>query len=293
MSSGTGVTYMIAEIDRMRRDLNLDESVSTLSANYLKQAIELREIDIDSHDRLASTILYITCRQKGAPVVLDEIVEVTRPNVSRKGITRKAKRIQNVLPIEIKLRDAVEFTRQYCQELDLSEDVIEDIVEIAERMEEENILVNNKVGTFAGSVIYAYARIEDLDLVQDDIAKVTNVTTVTIRNNYREVFDVVQRDVPRSVNPPETVADGLKRLEELSSPQASRAEDILESVTLDNTVSVSKGGIAGGGFVVAGRQEDGITDYEKVADTVGVGSETVRKHTKSIAGAYNESDQDQ
>lgn len=277
-----GLVYMMSEVDRMRQELDLERNVSRLAAQYLKQTVEADEVIIKSYDKMATAILHVTCQQKGIPLLIDDIIATTRPNVSRKGVLKKAKQVKKALPVEINLRNKVKFTAEYGEDLNLTKEDINNIRDLAERMKSDNVLVNKQTKSFAGAVIYAYSKLNDLGLSQKEVSNEIGVTTVTIRENYKKVYNSVEGETPARINPPDTIAEAFDLLNELSESQARKGRELYDSTNKVRDPTESAAGIAGGAFIIAGERNDGITNADEVAEVVGAGTETVRQYAEEI-----------
>jgi transcription initiation factor TFIIB len=160
------------------------------------------ERDAHPHDvgTSAAACLYVACKVERVPRTVDEVVAAT--DADRTHLLRRAKDVTSDLGIDLSaFADASRYVERYAAELDLPEAVTERATEVIDICEDAGIAGGKSPSGWAAAAIYNASVEADLDVRQDTLTELADVTHVTIRNRYQE-----QRDVLRERNPPPTTA---------------------------------------------------------------------------------------
>ncbi|EJN57151.1 Transcription initiation factor IIB (TFIIB) [Halogranum rubrum] len=184
--------FALSEIDRMASALGVPRSVREVAAVIYRRALDTDLIRGRSIEGVATSALYIACRQEGIPRSLEEVSSVAR--VDRREIGRTYRYIAHELGLPMSPVDPKQYLPRFCSELELSEDVQQRATTIIERTTAEGLHSGKSPTGFAAAAIYTAALLCNEKRTQRDIAKVAQVTEVTIRNRYREQLEVVGLD---------------------------------------------------------------------------------------------------
>jgi transcription initiation factor TFIIB len=179
--------FALSEIDRMASALGVPRSIREVASVVYRRALGDDLIRGRSIEGVATSTLYIACRQEGIPRSLDEITEVAR--VDRREIARTYRYIAHELSLEMKPADPKQYVPRFCSDLDLPEEVQAKANEIIDVTAEEGLLSGKSPTGFAAAAIYAAALLCNEKRTQNAVAEVAQVTTVTIRNRYQEQID--------------------------------------------------------------------------------------------------------
>jgi transcription initiation factor TFIIB len=125
----------------------------------------------------------------------DEVAD-TGPNlVTKKVLLRSSKRIAQELGLDTSLfTDTSQYVDRFCSILETSKEVRQRVYEIVNRCEEAGLSSGKSPMGWAATAIYLSGLEAGARLRQHDIAEVTEVTEVTIRNRYQEQQAFPQRD---------------------------------------------------------------------------------------------------
>jgi transcription initiation factor TFIIB len=184
--------FALSEIDRMASALGVPRSVREVAAVIYRRALDTDLIRGRSIEGVATSALYIACRQEGIPRSLEEVSSVSR--VDRREIGRTYRYVAHELGLDMPPVDPKQYLPRFCSELDLSEDVQQRAATIIERTTAEGLHSGKSPTGFAAAAIYTAALLCNEKRTQREIANVAQVTEVTIRNRYREQLEVVGVD---------------------------------------------------------------------------------------------------
>jgi transcription initiation factor TFIIB len=176
--------FALSEIDRMASALGLKQNIREVASVTYRRALSEDLIRGRSIEGVASACLYAACRIEGVPRSLEEIESASR--VERKEISRTYRYIEKELGLQIKPVDPAQYVSRFCSELGLDEEVKNKAQYIIDVCKEVDLLSGKSPTGFAAAAIYAAARLCDKNVTQREVAEVSNVTEVTIRNRYQE-----------------------------------------------------------------------------------------------------------
>lgn len=181
----------LIEILRMSSALDLTGSTHERAAVIYRRALDNDLIQGRSIEAVATSALYIACRKAGVPRSLDEFDDVAR--VDRIEIGRTYRKVVSELDIEMEPVDPRLFVPRFCSELELDEQVQQTTVEILDQVTEEGLHSGKSPTSLAAAAIYIAAKRNGCGRTQAEIAEVTQVTKVTIRNRYQEHIGTIDR----------------------------------------------------------------------------------------------------
>lgn len=169
--------------------------------------------------------LYVACKVERVPRTVDEVVAAA--DAERTTLLRRAKGVTSALGIDLSgFADATQYVERYADELSLPQAVADRAVDIVDYCEDAGVAGGKSPSGWAAAAVYNAAVEADLDVRQDTLTELADVTHVTIRNRYQD-----QRDVLRERNPPpESAADAVdwyRTYLPASEYVASRARDLL------------------------------------------------------------------
>lgn len=136
---------------------------------------------------IAGASLYCACKVTGVPVDPERFTTSGPELLTTKRLLRRTKEISHEVGLDATaFLDPTHYVPQYCQELGLGDEVIEQANEILRVSEEAGITSGKSPSGLAAAAIYCAARLTRERVNQDEVAEVANTSTVTIRNRYQE-----------------------------------------------------------------------------------------------------------
>jgi transcription initiation factor TFIIB len=185
-SSDRALINAFREITSMADRINLPKTIVD-RANYLfKQVHDGRNLKGRANDAIASTCLYIACRQEGAPRTFNEIRAVSK--ISKKEIGRCFKLILKALEISVDLITAGDFMPRFCSNLGLSNKVQRVATHIARKAVELDIVPGRSPISVAAAAIYMASQASEDKRNQKEIGDIAGVADVTVRESYKLMY---------------------------------------------------------------------------------------------------------
>ena len=175
----------LPEISRICGNLGISKNVQQEVASIYRKSLEKGLTRGRSIDALVAASIYLVCNMNKLGRTLDEVSTATR--VGRKELTRCYKILKKELGIRLRVNHPRDFIGGFCSKLGLPPEVLRrtnEIIDEAERLE----MIDGKSPTgVAAAAIYIAAYLEGRNRTQREIADISSVTEVTIRNRYKEL----------------------------------------------------------------------------------------------------------
>jgi len=188
------LAFALSELDRMASHLGLSRNVREAAAMLYRQAVERKLIRGRSIEGVTAAALYAACRQCKVPRTLDEIASVS--HVSKKDVGRGYRFIARELKIVVPPTNPTYYIPRFASELNLTGEVQAKAIEIL-KLASDNGLTSGRGPTgVAAAALYIASVMSNERRTQRDVAEVTRVTEVTVRNRYKELVEKLKLDVP-------------------------------------------------------------------------------------------------
>jgi len=185
--------FALSEIDRMASALGVPRSVREVASVIYRQALDRDLIRGRSIEGVATAALHASCRQEHVPRSLDDIAAVSR--VTRREIGRTYRYISQELDLELEPVDPKQYIPQIASELNVNDEIQHEAAEIVDRTTDLGLHSGKSPSGYAAAAIYAASRIVGPKLTQRAVAKVADVTVVTIRNRYQEQMEALDAEI--------------------------------------------------------------------------------------------------
>ncbi|SDN19611.1 Transcription initiation factor IIB (TFIIB) [Halogranum gelatinilyticum] len=181
--------FALSEMDRMASALGAPRSTREVASVLYRRALNEDLIRGRSIEAVSTSCLYAACRMEGIPRSLDEVTEVAR--VPYKEIGRTYRYIAQELKLEMQPVDPKEYVPRFASELGVSEEVKQKANEIIDVSAEQGLLSGKSPTGFAAAALYAASLLCNEKKTQREVAEVSQVTEVTIRNRYQEQIEAM------------------------------------------------------------------------------------------------------
>ncbi|MEM4782612.1 MAG: TFIIB-type zinc ribbon-containing protein [Halalkalicoccus sp.] len=186
--------YALGEIDRMASALGLPRPVRETASVIYRRALKADLLVSRSIEGVATAALYAAARLEAVTRSVDELAAVSR--VGDLEIKRTYRYLASELGLEVPPTNPIEYIGRFASELDCAPETERRARELVEAVVREGLHSGKHPVGIAASALYAAARLTGEGLTQHHISDVANVSEVTIRNRYREVLEVTDREGP-------------------------------------------------------------------------------------------------
>ena len=177
----------LGELDREANRLDLPRSIREDASVIYRRAAKNNLIRGRSIEGVVATSLYIACRICNLPRTLSEIAEVS--NVSKKQIAKNYRFLSRELDIKLKPTSPADYISRFASQLGLSGETQSKAIEIIRTANEKGLTSGKGPTGIAAAALYISSVLLGERKTQKDIALVSGVTEVTIRNRYKELSE--------------------------------------------------------------------------------------------------------
>ncbi len=181
------LTFALSELDRMASNLDLQKNLRECSAKIYRDAVEAHLIRGRSIEGVAAASLYAACRMYKVPRTLNEVAEIAR--VDKKEIGRSFRFISKELHLSLNPTRALDFLTRFISELSLSQQCQKTAKKIIRVAEMRGLTSGRGPTGVCAAAIYAASILTKERRTQRKIAKVSQVTEVTVRNRFSELIE--------------------------------------------------------------------------------------------------------
>jgi transcription initiation factor TFIIB len=183
------LTYAMNELDRFASQLGIQKTVKDTAAMVYRRVIQRRLIRGRSIESMMAASIYAACRMMHIPHTLDEITKFSR--IQKKELGRCFRLIIRELSLHIGTPSPVSFLEKYTHDLHVSVKTQHLATRILEQAKKIGATAGKDPIGLAGAALYIAGMKNNEHHTQREIAKLSNITEVTIRNRYKELIKIL------------------------------------------------------------------------------------------------------
>lgn len=187
------LAYAMSELDRLTSQLGIQKTIKETAAMIYRRSIKLKLIRGRSIEAMVAASIYTACRLSKMPRTLDDFAQNTR--INRRDLGRCFRLLLRELEIHIPTVKPTVFVSKFANELQISNQSQQMAVDILERAKRIGITIGKDPTGLAAASIYVAALSNGEKKTQREIAKVANITEVTVRNRYKEIVKNLNIDL--------------------------------------------------------------------------------------------------
>ncbi len=179
--------FALSELDRIASYLDLPRNIREEAAMIYRKAVEKGLVRGRSMESVVAAAIYAACRQHDAPRTLDEIAEAS--GIKKREIGRTYRFLAKELGLKLLPTSPIDYVPRFASALGLSGEVQAKAIQILKEAMEKELTAGRGPTGVAAAAIYIAATLCGERRTQREIAEVTRVTEVTIRNRYKELIE--------------------------------------------------------------------------------------------------------
>lgn len=173
------------ELDRMSSQLRISRTTRETSALIYRKTLEKHLSRGRSIDAVVAASVYAAARMRGIPLTFDDIAQ--RSKISKKELGKAYRVLITELNLKIPPPNPVTYIPRFTAELQLSESCQRKAVEVLHLAKQKGLTLGKDPKGVAAAAIYLAAILVGERRTQQEIASVTSVTEVTVRNRYKDL----------------------------------------------------------------------------------------------------------
>lgn len=177
-------------LELIKEKLGVSENVKETAAYIYRKAVE-REITTGRQiNSVVAASMYIACRNTQTLRSLKDISDAT--DIKRKKISQSYRAIVKQLDLKIPLVNQTNFILKISNNLKISSGTKNLAIEILNKATELDMVAGRDSAAMAAAVMYYSNAIRNEGFTQIQIANVSGVTAVTLRNKFHEIKEKIQ-----------------------------------------------------------------------------------------------------
>ncbi|NVM53994.1 MAG: transcription initiation factor IIB [Candidatus Helarchaeota archaeon] len=184
-SLARNLSKAMSELDRLASQMELPKNIKERAALIYRKAIKGDYIKGKKIGATVAASIYAACRLHKIPRTLEEITRYAK--VSKKELARNYRFIIESLKLKIPLMEGSDYVSRFSEELQLSPHIQKEACRILELARKKELTTGKDPKGLAAAALYITGVMEGERRTQRDIARVSHVTEVTIRNRYKEI----------------------------------------------------------------------------------------------------------
>lgn len=177
----------LSEIKRIVSVLGLPAYVEEEISRIYTEAVQRGLVRGHSTEAVVAGVVYAVLRMYDIPRTLNEVSEVT--GIDKKKVAKNFKYVSRNLNIRTLPIDPMNYVNRFASELKLRPNTQSKALDIVQVAVKEEITSGRSPKGIAAGALYIASKLNNERKTQAEIAKVADVTEVTVRNSYKELID--------------------------------------------------------------------------------------------------------
>jgi transcription initiation factor TFIIB len=180
------LTQALSELNKITNQLNLPKNVAETAAMIYRRAVQNQLIKGRTIQGLVAASVYTACRQCTLIRSLEDVADAA--NISRKEAAKNYRFLYNELKTDVPQVDRDNLISNYVSKLRISGLTEQKARKILEIAESQKLTIGKAPEGVTAACIYIACRLMEEHRTQGEIARVAQITEVTIRNRYKELM---------------------------------------------------------------------------------------------------------
>jgi transcription initiation factor TFIIB len=175
---------------RFANTLNLPNKVFEEAAMILRRGVENRIIPITNISMChIATAIIVACRAGGVPITARDVADIA--NCSENDVINMVKTVSDALNIRAMHTPPEELAQKLASELNMSAKAVSKAIDVIKRARDAGLVDGKHPAVVAATAVYVAGILTDEYVTQKNLAKIANVSEVSIRHYYKEFMKLV------------------------------------------------------------------------------------------------------
>ena len=196
-SMDRNLAFAMSELERLSSQMGFQRTTRESAAMLYRKVIEKNLIRGRSIEAMVAASIYLACRMSGIPNTLDEFASNSR--IGKRELGRCFRLILMELRIRLASPTPCHFVARIGNELNLSNQSQQIAIKILNGAKKFGITAGKDPSGMAAASIYIAALHTGEHKTQREIARIANITEVTVRNRYREIVKCLKLKIESNI----------------------------------------------------------------------------------------------
>jgi len=183
-SSEKNLRIALLEIEKLKEKLFLSDIVVERSAYLYRKSANSELIRGRSIKGMVGACVYVACREMDISRTINELSYNLQ--IPKKSLTKNYRLLLQNLSLKILTPDPVHRIIKIANNLELSENTKRESIKIFDRLKKHDLVSGKNPESIASTVIYMASILTSENISQKKISEISGISTVTIRNHYKE-----------------------------------------------------------------------------------------------------------
>ncbi len=183
-SSQRNLMLALLEIAKLKEKMALSDGIVERAAYLYRKASEKKLVRGRSVKTIVGACIYAACRDFETNRTIIEISK--NMDEKRKPIAQSYRMLFRRLNLQISVPDSTNSIVRFSNNLGLSEQIKRDAILILDTLKEKQLVSGKKPDAVSATVIYMACIRNNENISQNKISKVSGITSITIRNRFKE-----------------------------------------------------------------------------------------------------------
>jgi transcription initiation factor TFIIB len=182
---GPPVMSVDSEIFRQSSLLDLEDGLMYEVQHFYETVRSNGLTKYKQEERVITALIYVICRRDGIPLTLHKICDVLKTDY--RSINKVYRYLVKKTGLYIPPTTPTEYLERFARELKMSEETVLKAKNILQKVRKTGAISGKGPAGVAAASLCLASDIQKLSASQKEIAQISGVTQVTIRNRYREL----------------------------------------------------------------------------------------------------------
>ncbi|MFQ5884545.1 MAG: transcription initiation factor IIB [Thermoplasmata archaeon] len=179
----------LSEIATISSRMGLPRQIREDAAVLYRRAASKGLVRGRSIKEVAAASIYAACRQSDVPRTLDEVC--VHDTIDKHDVGRTYREMARELVLNLRPQTPEDYMNRFCNKLRLGLEVQRRCADIVEELRDKKLVSGVNPTGIASAIIYIACLDMKKPRTQKEIARVSSVTEVTLRNRFKEITELL------------------------------------------------------------------------------------------------------
>lgn len=188
-SADRNLAQAMAELDRLSDRLHIPAPTKEEAAIIYRRALDNGLVRGRSIAAIMAASVYAACRSSETPRTLKEVASASR--IKRKDVARCYRLLLRELEMSMPVADPIRSISKISSRVGVATQTEQRAIQILKEAKSKGVVAGKDPTGLAAAALYVACVLEGERKTQKEIAEVSNITEVTVRNRYKGLKEIL------------------------------------------------------------------------------------------------------